>query len=145
MEQTPTAARPMGITILAVLAGIAGVLGLLGALALLGLGGVAGASGAGTYVGLATVSAPPIRRVAIRFVGLVILVLSVLELAFAYGAWMLKAWAWVLGVASQVVSIAWSVIAAVTGNGFNIIGIAIAAAILYYLFTPDVKRAFGRP
>src|SRR3712207_1825572 len=76
--QQPQSQRPLGITILAILAAVAGVLGLLGSLTLLGFG-------LGIY-------------------GLLFLVLSVVYLVFAYGAWTLKPWAWTLGVGLSVAS-----------------------------------------
>jgi len=126
--------RPTGITILAVLAAISGVFGLLAALALLGIGAaVAGASGLGGLV----------------FVGgLVVLIYSVLSLALAYGFWTLKPWAWPLGVGVQVLGIIQGVLQYMntpdTALVSLIIGLAISAFILWYLFQPHVKAAFGR-
>jgi hypothetical protein len=113
--------RPLGITILAILAAIAGIFGLLGTLGLLAFG--------------------------LGIFGLILLVLSVVYLVFAYGAWTLKPWAWTLGVALSVASIILTVIQLVQGltNVFSaLISIAISGVILYYLFQPDVKAAFGR-
>ena len=131
---TPTAARPTGITILAVLAAIGGVLGILGGVALVGLGGLAaGATGSAAYFGLGAVA------------GVIVLVLGVLNLTFAYGAWTLKPWAWPLGVGLQVAGLIWSGLAAIQGDiSGQIISIVIAAIILYYLFQPSIKALFGR-
>jgi uncharacterized membrane protein (DUF2068 family) len=125
--------RPVGVTILAVLSIIGGILLLLGGIALLGLGGAAAAGGA-TGGGLAVI------------LGVVLLVIAALELAFGIGAWMLKPWAWMLGVISQVGSLVLSLIYILTGSDITsqLISIIIAAVILYYLFTPNVRRAFGR-
>jgi len=129
-----SSARPMGITILAVLAAIGGVLGLLAAIALVGIGGVVGAGGGGFLAGF------------IAIFGIIALVQSVLLLAFAYGAWTLKPWAWTLGVAAEVIGLALSVLFIVNGSSITsqLVGIVIGVAILYYLFTPAVKAAFGR-
>jgi hypothetical protein len=129
------AERPTGVTILAVLAAIGGVLGLLGALALIGLGGLASAAGAGFLAGI------------VAIVGLVALVQAVLSLAFAYGAWTLKPWAWVVGVAAEVIQLVISVLLILDGADISsqIISVIIAGVILYYLWTPQVKAAFGRP
>ncbi|HLF25931.1 MAG TPA: hypothetical protein VJG32_06320 [Anaerolineae bacterium] len=142
MQQPPMQARPTGITILAALAAIGGVLGLCGSLALIGLGGVLGgvaASVGGAAVGVAA------GGLAVIF-GLVALGVSVLDLAFAYGAWNLKPWAWTLGVVAQGISLVLAVINILQGADISgqIISIAIAGIILYYLMTPEVKRAFGR-
>jgi uncharacterized membrane protein HdeD (DUF308 family) len=125
----------MGVTILAVLAIIAGIFGLLGAFALLLGGAVIAGSDGGT--GLGTLA---------LLIGLAFLVLSILELAFGFGAWTLKPWAWTLGIASQVLSLILSVIYIATGSsiGSQIVSIIIAAVILYYLFTPPVRQAFGK-
>jgi uncharacterized membrane protein HdeD (DUF308 family) len=127
MTQPITPARPLGITILAILAAVAGVFGLLagfGMMALFGAGGL------------------------FMILGLVTLVVSVLYLAFAYGAWTLQSWGWTLGVGLSVVSIVITLLQLTQGmtNVVSaIISIAISGAILYYLYQPAVKAAFGRP
>lgn len=134
MEGTPRA-RPTGVTILAVLAAIGGVLGLLAGVALLGLGGLAGASGTGLLAGYGAIF------------GLIAILQGVLALAFAYGAWTLKPWAWTLGIVAFGLSLALSVLNVVGGGDITsqVLSIVIGIAILYYLFTPAVKQAFGRP
>jgi len=131
---TPTGrARPQGITILAILAAIGGVLGVLAGLALVGIGGLA-AAGTGFLSGF------------IAIFGLIVLAQSVLLLAFAYGAWTLKPWGWTLGVVAEVIGLVISGLLILNGDPITsqIISIVIAVAILYYLFTPAVKQAFGR-
>jgi uncharacterized membrane protein (DUF2068 family) len=124
----------MGVTILAVLAAIGGVLGLLAGVALLGLGGVAAAGGAGLLASFGAIF------------GIVAIVQGVLALAFAYGAWTLQPWAWTLGIVAFGLSLALNVLNVVGGGdiGSQIVSIVIGVAILYYLFTPAVKQAFGR-
>lgn len=132
--QPTTGARPTGITVLAILAAIGGVFAILGGLALIGLGGLAAASGAGlgAFGGI---------------LGLLFLVLGALELVLAYGFWTLKPWAWTLGVGLQGASIALALLQFVN-NTAGIMGLilslAISGVILYYLFQPHVKAAFGR-
>jgi hypothetical protein len=125
----------MGITILAVLAAIGGFFGILGSLALIGLGGfAAAATGAAGLFGLAAIF------------GVVALITGIASLAFAYGAWTLKPWAWPLGVALAIISIGLSV-ATIAGGGDiagQVIPIVIQAVILYYLFQPTIKSLFGR-
>jgi hypothetical protein len=120
--------RPTGITILAVLAGIVGVLSLLGAIAVFGAGAAVGAAGLGAIGGI------------------IFLVVAVLELAFAYGAWTLQPWAWTLGVGAQILNIVLAIVNVIQGAsiGSIVIGLIFNAAILYYLMTPDIKRAFGK-
>ncbi len=124
--------RPTGITILAILAAIAGVFGLLAAVALLGLGAVGGAAGLGGFVFVA---------------GLFALAYAVLSLALAYGFWTLKSWAWPLGIGVQVLGIVQGVLQFLNDSSQlvgTVISLAIAALILWYLFQPNVKAAFGR-
>jgi hypothetical protein len=79
--------------------------------------------------------------------GLLLLVLAAAALAFGFGAWTGKPWAWMLGVGLyglnivlQIVFllISWATISSV------ILPIVIAGVIIYYLMTPDVKKYFGR-
>ena len=125
--------RPTGITVMAVFSAIGGVFGLLASLALLGLGAaVSTTSGLG---GLAFVA------------GIIILAYSVLSLVLAYGFWTLKPWAWPLGIGVQVLGIIQAVLQFMN-NSSNVISLvislAIAGVILWYLYQPHVKSAFGR-
>lgn len=132
---TPTVARPMGITVLAVLSAIGGVLGIIAGVALIGLGGLAAATtGSAAYFGLGAIW------------GVILLATAVASLAFAYGAWTLKPWAWPLGVALAIISLALSALTVISGGdiGSQIIGVVIQAIILYYLFQPSIKSLFGR-
>lgn len=131
----PATARPTGITILAVLSAIGGVLGILGGVVLLGLGGVGAATtGEAALFGLGAIF------------GLIALATGIASLAFAYGAWTLQPWAWTLGVAIQALNIILAVVFVIGGSsiGSQIIGVAIAGIILYYLMQPSIKAAFGK-
>ena len=125
--------RPTGVTILAVLGVIGGVLGILGSFTLIG-GGALLASAIGVSGGL------------IMLIGVIGLVSSVLALAFGIGAWTLKPWAWMLGIAAEGLSLLTAVIGIVAGLGIGsqLVSIIIAGAVIYYLMTPPVKQAFGR-
>jgi hypothetical protein len=128
------ASRPTGVTVLAVLAAIGGIFGVLAGLGLLGLGSlVAASTGLG---GLALI------------IGLLILVIGVAELALAYGFWNLRPWAWQYGLLLAVLSVVLNVIELVLGyTSFTsvIVSLVISGIIVYYLNTPDVRRAFGAP
>jgi hypothetical protein len=132
--QPTTGVRPQGVTILAILAAIGGVLGLLGSLALIGIGGIAAGAGGGFLSGFMAIF------------GIVVLAQSVLLLAFAYGAWTLQPWAWMLGVAAIAIGLVINALFILNGSEIasQIISIVISVVILYYLFTPAVKAAFGR-
>jgi len=127
-------ARPTGVTILAVLAAIGGVFGLFGGLLAVTVGGIVGAAGGGILGGL------------VGIFGLLLLLLGGVELAFAYGAWTLKPWAWTLGIVAGGLGVTLAVLNVLGGAdiGSQIITVVINGIILYYLFTPQVKAAFGR-
>jgi hypothetical protein len=123
----------MGVTILAILAAIGGVLGILGGLALIGLSSVTadlaipGLSGLVAILGVATVA------------------ISIAELFFAYGAWGLKPWAWMLGIGLEVAAIVVDILEFRSSTASStIIGIVIAGIIIYYLYQPAIRRAFGQ-
>lgn len=140
--------RPVGVTILGVLAIVAGAFGIIGAiasavgafaLAALGAGALAsGARGAGFAA----------AGVAIILVFAVwLLILGGLDIIFGIGALRLKGWAWTLGVVLMAISIISDVVQVFAAHGSffgTIIGVAISLFILYYLFTPEVKAAFGK-
>ena len=134
--QTNKPLRPSGITILAILAAIGGVLGLLGGICLITggalLGGLGAAAATGSAVGAGFFGI---------LSGLLILATGVLDLAFAYGAWMLMPWAWMLGIIAEGVALLSALLSLLNGGNFFsfLISAAIAGAILYYLFTPEVK------
>jgi hypothetical protein len=132
----------MGVTILAVLALIGGIFALIGGLGLIAggalLGGIVGGSQGVALGGLAFIF------------GIVTLGVAVADIAFAYGAWTLKPWAWALGIIIGLFSLVWIVVTGLAGGDLvgaitsSIISIAIWGIVLWYLNTPDVKRAFGR-
>ena len=126
--------RPTGITVMAVLSAIGGVFGLLASLVLLGLGGAVATAG-GLGGGMVFVA------------GIIVLVYSILSLILAYGFWTLKPWAWPLGVGVQALGILQAVLQFLNdGTQFFslLVSLAIAGVILWYLFQPHVKAAFGR-
>jgi hypothetical protein len=133
--------RPLGITILAILALIAGIFGICGGLGgMLGsfLGGLAAVFGAGNAAlgGMAAVYS------------IVALGFAAADLAFGFGAWTLKPWAWMLGMVLFGLNVVFQLVAVVadwTTFGSALISVVISGAILYYLLTPEVKKAFGRP
>lgn len=100
----------------------------------MGFGGLAVGAGGGFLAGFMTIF------------GLVVLAQAVLLLAFAYGAWTLQPWGWTLGIVGVVIGLIINALYILNGSeiGSQIVSIAISAVILYYLFTPAVKQAFGR-
>jgi hypothetical protein len=141
---TTGAARPTGITILAILALIGGIFGLIGGLGLIAGGALLG----GALGGTTGVAVGGFAFVA----GIITLGLAVAYIGFAYGGWTLKPWGWALGVILAIASIVWQVALAFISGDFvgsivsvsGILSLAVPIIILYYLYTPTVKSAFGR-
>lgn len=132
--------RPTGVTILAVLAIVYGVFSLL--LALLGLlGSALLASGVGNVgYGAGTLVYATISDA----------VLGILYLAFGIGAFRLKGWAWTTGVVALVLDVVRTMVGVVirgvsAGESVGaVITIVIALLVLWYLFRPHVRAAFGK-
>lgn len=120
-----TSARPTGITILAILAGIGGVVMAVGAIGIFVLSTVV-FGGLGAIMGLAFIA------------------VAALYIAFCVGALQLKPWAWPLGVVGAAASAILSVLQLIGGDLTQVVGIAIAGAILYYLNQPSIKALFGK-
>jgi hypothetical protein len=140
MTQQPQQ-RPTGITILAILGIIGGVVSLFGGCAALTGGALVGAFGAQAGAGAVAAGGG-----LLSLLGIFTLAMAIGWIAFGIGAWTLKPWAWMLGLVLVGVSIVVALVTAVTTRdlGGQIIGLAIDAVIVYYLMTPEVKKAFGR-
>ncbi len=121
-----TKQRPTGITILAILAAIGGVLYVLAGLTLLGVGAVGGVVGSGIGFLSGTLG------------GLILLVLGLVTLYVAWGAWNLQPWAWTWMAVVVVVSL----VVAVLNRQW--VSAVVDAIVVYYLFRAEVKAAFGR-
>jgi hypothetical protein len=123
--------RPTGVVVLAVAAAVLGVLAIL-------------AAGAWWNASEGLAWLPNIHR-GERLIALVLLLVGVSELVFAYGAWTRRPWAWTFGVVLQIVVI---VLAVLQLGRFEFvrhaITIIVAAFTLWYLTTPRVRAAFGR-
>jgi hypothetical protein len=133
--------RPTGITILAILGIVFGILGILGGGCTVLGGAAVGALGAASGVGVAAAGGG-----LLSILGIVTLAMSVGWLAFGIGAWTLKPWAWMLGLVLVGISIVVALLTVISGGDFGsqLIGLVIDGVIVYYLMTPDVKKAFGR-
>jgi uncharacterized membrane protein (DUF2068 family) len=132
--------RPIGISVMAILAFLFGLLvTLLGALFI--AGGAAASNSLSSSFG-------SVIGGALAVVGVIILLLGLLYLVFAVGAWKLKGWAWWLGVIGSVLFILLGILsysgASSTGDSPTgaIVFIVISVLIFLYLLTPGVRRAF---
>jgi hypothetical protein len=133
--------RPFGVTLLAVLAVLSGLWGLLKGLAIIGIGGAAA-----VWVSPAHPMAGAVVGGLAMAWGVTAIILACFSLGFGFGAWNLKPWAWTLGVATEVGAIIFSLLAAA---GWGTLrgqagALLVAGVILFYLTTPEVKRAFGK-
>lgn len=133
--------RPTGITVVAVIAIIYGIFNLL--LALLGLlGSALKASGVGA-------AAIKYSAGTLAYATISDAVLGILLLLFGISALRLKGWAWTTGVVALVLDVVRQIVGLVI-QGINAgaiirdtITIVILLAVLWYLFRPNVRGAFG--
>jgi hypothetical protein len=125
------AQRPVGVAVLAVIAAVLGVLALL-------------AAGAWWNASEGFAWLPRIHG-GERLIALVLLAVGLLELVFAYGAWTLRPWAWMLGVVLEVIVL---VLAVLQLGRLEVarhsITIVLAGVTLWDLATPRVRAAFSR-
>ena len=135
--------RPMGVTILAILAFVGGILGICG-----GLSGIVGASFLGGLAASAGASNVTALGGMLVVYSIIAVAFAVADLVFGFGAWTLKPWAWMLGMVLFGLNIVYQLVAVIAGwstLGGVLISVVIAGVIIYYLLTPEVKKAFGRP
>jgi hypothetical protein len=133
---SPYRERPLGVTILAILALIGGVFGVIG-----GLGAVFGGGVVGAVVN-------PGLGAVVALIGLAVLAVAIVTLALAYGFWTLKTWAWQLGFVLEVVNVGLQILQFLAGGAslWNLaVTLVVAGIVVYYLNTPDVRRAFAAP
>lgn len=133
--------RPSGVTILAVIAIIYGIFNLL--LALLGLlGSALKASGVATAAVKYSAGLLVYATISDAVFGIVLLV-------FGIGALTLKRWAWTVGVVALALEVLRDIVGLVI-QGINAgaiirdgISLVIVLFVLWYLFRPNVRGAFG--
>jgi hypothetical protein len=144
---TSTTDRPTGVTVMALAAGIAGATDILAGLGDIGMGGgFLGELGFGaTLDGIMTA------------IGLGLVAVGALGLATAFGLWRGRNWAWLIArlwaslcIIAGVVGVGLSLLSdrIVTEILATMVGTAVpgllAAVVLWYLYQPQVKAAFGR-
>ena len=133
--------RPTGITILAVLAVIGGLFSLAVGGFMTFLGPMVG----NEMAKQAADASAAVYGGAMMILGIGLLVHGLLQLVAAYGLFTLKGWGWMLAVLVQFLSLILNGLQVFQGQiGGAIAPVIIAAGILYYLFRPHVKAAFGR-
>jgi hypothetical protein len=142
--------RPTGVTILGWIAVVFGVIGLIGSImgiiAMIGVMALsAGIAGSGAVAGGAYLAGSAFLVIALL---IWTAVLCAVEIAFGVGALQLKPWAWTLGTIWTWISVVTSVLSVVINRGSGIfsmlLNVVVAIAILYYLYTDEVRAAFGK-
>lgn len=116
--------RPAGVSILAALVIIEALLGILGGLiTILTLG---------FFTGILIIA------------GILLLLLSLVQLAVGVGLWRLRRWAWTVGVVVTGLSLLGDIIGLAGGATTfpAIVSLILNGVILWYLFRQDVKAAF---
>lgn len=133
--------RPVGVTILAILAFLGGIFGILGGIGSIGAVALLSTAGAATGTALTHVSATYLYAI-----GGVLIVVGVLDIVLGVGFWGLKPWAWTLGIGLQIVGLIIAGVQVAQGTSITseLLSIIISLAVLGYLFTPGVRKAFGR-
>ena len=133
--------RPAGITVLGVVAVIYGIFNLL--LALLGL--------LGSALLASHVAAAAIRYSAgtLAYATISDALLGIVFLVFGIGALQLKGWARTTGIVALVLELVRQIVGVVI-QGLSVgalvrdsVTVVIALALLWYLFRPNVRAAFG--
>lgn len=132
----PPKVRPLGVTILAILQFIGGILALLVGLLFVAISPYIGELFRGAPL-------PPILQVLLGALGAALIIAGFLGLLVGWGLWTGKSWAWWLVVIFEVLGLLLSLAWIATGDFSSLLGLIIAAVILYYFFKPHVKDFFG--
>jgi len=132
--------RPTGVTVISVLAIIGAVLGVLAALPFLGITSFGFISGVSGQSGLLAIGSTLGLGIAVMWI-----LVSVVQLVFGIGALQLRSWAWTLGIVlfglTLLMYVASLVTVGITASA--VVGALIAAVVIAYLYSHDVREAFG--
>ena len=121
--------RPLGIAILAGLAVIGGIFGLVDGVIIM-------------TSPAAKLLIPGMTSMA-GALGLALAIVGILELALSYGLWRMRPWAWLLGIGLEIVGFIVFVLASRAETISNtLVELLVAGFIIYYLWLPQVRKAF---
>lgn len=139
--------RPMGVTVMAVVAALAGIMDILAGLGDIGIGG-----GFLTKIGYGTT-----LDGIMMIVGVVLVAVGVLGLVSGFGLWRERDWAWlvarlwaslcvIVGLVSAGLSLFGNTLTSeiIATIGAALVPAVAGAVVLWYLYQPQVKAAFGR-
>lgn len=118
--------RPLGVTILGVLWIIGGLFAIIGGIvggAILSMAGLGGLGAA---------------------IGVIAFIIGIIDLLLGIGCFKAWPWVWIVGVIFSAISVLIGIVSLFTTGLSALLGIIIAAIILYYLFQPQVKAYFGK-
>lgn len=130
----PPRQRPTGITVLALLEFILGGLAILLGIAFIALG---------PYISQLMPGLPPLISLLVGGLGIGFLLAGLIGLVVGWGLWTGKGWAWWLTVILEALGLLSGLAGIAMGDPTSLIGLLIAALILWYMFKPHVKDFFG--
>jgi len=133
--------RPIGVTLIAIWNIIFGMLLVLGGIFLVALAGLVVS---GYIPGLGDI---PLLGVILAMGGAIALIFTIIaavEFIMAWGLLGGKGWAWTLTIVLTFLAIALGLLSLTSPSAFTLIGLAMNALIVYYLFRPNVKAFFGK-
>ena len=121
--------RPFGITVIGILALLSGLFGLCWPTLI--------------FIGLPFLG--PIFGTVGAIAGIFLIVGPILQIAFSYGAFSLRPWAWYLGLISTGITVFGVILNLFDGASFwsAIWGSILSVIIFIYLLKPNVRHAFG--
>ena len=129
---------PGGVVVVAALAIVHGLVSFCIGL-LITLGG-----GVGWLAGLVGGGAVQAWGAGMDAGGLTSVVTGLLQVIAGFGLLSRQGWAWLLAVIGAAVAVIAPVIGLLSGQWWTLLGLVVPAVILWYLLTPEVRRAFGR-
>ncbi|MEI6840681.1 MAG: hypothetical protein WCK53_05420 [Methanomicrobiales archaeon] len=118
--------RPLGVTILGILWIIGGLFAIIGGIIGGAILSVAGFGDLGAAIGI------------------IVFIIGIIDLLLGIGCFKAWPWVWIVGVIFSAISILTGIGSLFTAGAGALLGIIIAAIILYYLFQPQVKAYFGK-
>lgn len=98
---------------------------------------------AGVWMGASDI-VPGTRLAALaRIVSFALVIAAGFEIAFAYGVWVVRPWAWRLGVALGITTIVLTVLGAGRASqGAHLLTLLVEVGTVWYLLTPRVRELF---
>lgn len=126
-------ARPIGVTVLGILTIVLGILNIIAAIAV--------------FAAPARGMLPPgVNTGMLIAAGVFTLLIGTFMLITGFAALQLKPWAWTGLLIIAILALLNGILGLFSGNALGgIVNILLGALIAYYLYTPEVKTAFGRP